>query len=164
MKFVLIVLLISICVLIGGKFYFKYKKRLLFFEALVYLCQKFDVEIAFSRQRVQNIITSLDEKLKNNLCGLDKNFLNCISSENLIEKENLFFDINFLTDDEKNTIFLFFKSLGRSDMENQLKEIKNFDSKFTAFQTQSNSDYKKYGKLSVKMSIIASLMIVVIFL
>lgn len=164
MKFLLLIILISVCLLVGGKFYFKYKKRFLFFEALVYLCQKFDVEIAFSRQRVQSIVSSLDEKLKNNLCGLDENFLNCISSENLIEKEKLFSNINFLTDDEQNTIFLFFKSLGRSDMENQLKEIKNFENKFSAFQTQSNNDYKKYGKLSLKLSVIASLMIIVIFL
>ncbi len=164
MKILLIVVFSILFFSIGFKFYLKYKKRYLFFESLVFLCQKFDVEIAFSRQRIQNIISTLDEKLKQNLSGIDKNYLSCMESENLIEKEKLFENINFLNEEEKNNIFLFFKSLGRTDLENQLKELKNYENKFLTLQTTSNNEFKKYGKLSIKLGIIACLMVVVIFL
>ncbi len=164
MKIVLMIVLSAVCLFFGGRFYFKFKRRKNFFEALVYLCQKFDVEINFSRERVQKIITSLDDKIRQTLCGLDKNFLSILDSKENLEKPKLFQNISFLSEEEQNTVFLFFKSLGRSDIENQLKEIKNFESKFDQFSSASNLEFKKYGKLSVKLAIIASLMIVVIFL
>ena len=164
MKIVLMIVLSAVCLFFGGRFYFKYKRRKNFFEALVYLCQKFDVEINFSRERVQNIISSLDDKIKQALCGLDKNFLSTLVAKESLDKPKLFEKIAFLSEDEQNSIFLFFKSLGRSDMENQLKEIKNFESKFNDFSSASNVEFKKYGKLSIKLAVVASLMIVVIFL
>lgn len=164
MKIILMVLLSAICLFFGARFYFRYKRRKNFFEALVYLCQKFDVEINFSRERVQNIISALDEKIKQSLCGLDKNFLTCIENKQNIDKSKLFEKISFLSADEQNSIFLFFKSLGRSDMENQLKEIKNFSTKFNDFLSASNLDFKKYGKLSIKLAVVACLMVVVIFI
>ena len=164
MKIIIIAILSLVCIFFGLKFYTKYKKRKNFFDALVYLCQKFDVEINFSRQRVQNIILSLDEKIKQNLCGLDKNFLQCLENKESLEKQKLFENLSFLNEDEQNNIFLFFKSLGRSDMENQLKEIKNFEKKFEDFLSTASLEFKKYGKLSLKLGFVACLLVVVIFI
>lgn len=164
MKILLLLVLASLCLFFGYKFYHKYKKRKCFFEALVFLCQKFDVEINFSRERVQNILLNLDEKTKQNLCGLVENFLCCLESQESLDKQKLLKNISFLSEDELNRLFLFFKSLGRSDVENQLKEIKNYEAKFNDFFAQASNEYKKYGKLSLKLSFVATLMVIVIFL
>lgn len=164
MKILLIVIFSSICFAFGAKFYFKYKRRKNFFDALIFLCHKFDVEINFSRERVVNIISSLEEKVKQNLYGLDKNFISSIENKESLEKDKLLKNLTFLSEEEGNSIFLFFKSLGRSDMENQLKEINNFENKFSQFCTASSQEFKKYGKLSIKLAIVACLMVVVLFI
>lgn len=164
MKILLLIFISSICLLFGYKFYHKYKQRKQFFETLVFLCQKFDVEINFSRERIQKILINLDAKLKLNLCGLIENFLSCLEIQENLDKQKLFKNITFLTEEEQNKIFLFFKSLGRSDMENQLKEIKNYEIKFNESFAQASNDYKKYGRLSLKLSLVSTLMIIVIFL
>ena len=164
MKILLIVIFSSICFAFGAKFYFKYKRRKNFFDALIFLCHKFDVEINFSREKVINIISSLEEKVKQNLYGLDKNFISSIENKESLEKDKLLKNLTFLSEEEGNSIFLFFKSLGRSDMENQLKEINNFENKFSQFCIASSQEFKKYGKLSIKLAIVACLMVVVLFI
>ena len=164
MKILLIIIFSFICLAFGAKFYFKYKRRKNFFDALIFLCHKFDVEINFSREKVVNIISSLEEKVKLNLYGLDKNFITTIENKENLEKDKLLKNLNFLSEEEGNSIFLFFKSLGRSDMENQLKEINNFENKFSQFCTASSQEFKKYGKLSIKLAIVACLMVVVLFI
>ena len=96
MKYVLLILLVCVATFIGYVFSKKYRTRANFFQALLYLCQKFDIEINFSRERLKNIFESLDEKNKNNLKGIDKNFISFIDKEVSREKENLFKGITFL--------------------------------------------------------------------
>ncbi len=164
MKYIFLVLLVCMTSFIGYIFSKKYKIRANFFESLLYLCQKFDIEINFSRERLKNIFLNLDEKNKINLKGIDKNFISYINGETTLEKDNLFKGINFLKDDEKDLIFTFFKSLGRSDVDSQSKEIKNFQARFDGISNQVNSENKKYGKLFLKLGIIAGLLLVVIFI
>ena len=79
-------------------------------------------------------------------------------------KESLFKNINFLKNDEKDVIFMFFKSLGRSDVDSQSKEIKNYQTRFESFSSTANNDNKKYGALSIKLGIIAGLFLIVLFI
>ncbi len=164
MKILLLILLACIAILIGYIFSKKYKTRSNFFLSLVMLCQKFDVEINFSRERLKNMFDSLEEKHKRNLYGIDKNFLSYLDKETSLDKESLFKNINFLKNDEKDVIFMFFKSLGRSDVDSQSKEIKNYQTRFESFSSTANNDNKKYGALSIKLGIIAGLFLIVLFI
>lgn len=164
MKYIFLAILVGIAIYIGYVFSRKYKKREKFFQALVMLCQKFDVEINYSRQRLKNIFSSLDEKQKKSLQGIDNNFLSFIDKESPLEKEYLFKGINFLKENEKDVIFMFFKNLGRSDVDSQSKEIKNFQSRFETISTSAINENKKYGSLSIKLGFISALFIVVLFL
>ena len=128
------------------------------------VCQKFDVEINFSRERLKNIFINIDEKQKACLQGLVNNFIQFIEQEIPLEKETLFKGITFLKEDEKDVIFMFFKTLGRSDVDSQSKEAKNYQSRFESLSTLANNDNKKFGKLSLKLGIIAGLFIIVIFI
>ncbi len=164
MKYILLLSFAGICILIGYIFSKKYRQRASFFQALVMLCQKFDVEINFSRERLKNIFENLDDKQKNKLCGLVQNFISFIEQENPLEKETLFKNITFLKEEEKDVIFMFFRTLGRSDVDSQSKEAKNFLSRFENLSSGANNENKKYGSLSIKMGIIAGLFILVLFI
>lgn len=164
MKYLLLFVLAGACFFIGFIFSKKYKKRANFFQALVMLCQKFDVEINFSRERLKNIFQNLDQKQKDKLAGLVDNFLSYIEQEIPLEKETLFKGITFLKEEEKDVVFMFFKSLGRSDVDSQSKEAKNYLSRFETLSSSANNENKKYGSLSVKLGIIAGLFVIVLFI
>ena len=164
MKYIFLILLALATTFIGYMFSRKYRIRANFFQDLLFLCQKFDIEINFSRERLKNIFLSLDEKNKSSLKGIDKNFIAFIDGDSPLDKESLFKGITFLKDDEKDMIFTFFKSLGRSDVDSQSKEVKNFQARFESVAEKVNSDNKKYGSLSIKLGIVAGLLLVVIFI
>lgn len=164
MKIVILILIALICVLIGYIVSKKYRVRANFFQALLYLCQKFDIEINYSRERVKNIFLNLDEKYKKDLKGIDINYISFLDKQVPLDKDNLFKNITFLKENEKEMIFSFFKTLGRSDVDSQSKEIKNFQTRFDELAKDVNSDYKKYGSLSIKLGIITGLLIIVIFI
>ena len=111
MKWVIIAILFGICVAIGYLFSMKYKKRVQFYTALIMFAQKLDVEINFSRERLKKLIEGMDEKTKRNLFGLDKNFLNYLSGSEELTQEALFKNCPVLKPEEKEMVFLFFKSL-----------------------------------------------------
>ena len=164
MKILIIVLFCSIAIYIGYYFSKKYKQRLQFFQSIVLLCQKFDVEINFSRERMKNIFLNLDEKHQKKLFGVDKNFLAFLDQESALDKITLFKNITFLKEEEKDILLMFFKSLGRSDLDSQSKEIKNFTSRFDNLTKSAEQDNKKYGALSIKLGIVASLFIIILFI
>ena len=58
MKYIFLILLALATTFIGYMFSRKYRIRANFFQALLFLCQKFDIEINFSRERLKNIFLS----------------------------------------------------------------------------------------------------------
>ena len=164
MKYVFLFVIFLLCISIGFFYSKKYRTRLDFFFSLISLCQKFDVEINFSRARVKNIFLSLDEKTKKKLCGIDNNYLSFLDGQIALEKEILFSGVNFLSENEKDLIFVFFNQLGRSDVDSQSKETKNFQSRFESLYENAQNDNKKYGALSLKLGIVAGLFLIVIFI
>lgn len=163
MKYFILIVIVLMGGFIGYLFARKYKQRANFFSALILLCQKFDVEINYSRERLKNIFLSLDEKIKKNLFGIDKNFISYLDKEIELDKNELFKNINFLKENEKDIIFPFFKSMGRSDIDSQSKEIKNYQNRFETLSLSADQENKKYGSLSIKLGIIAGLFLVVLF-
>lgn len=164
MKYFFIIIFIAIFLYIGFFFSKKYRQRQQFFNAIILLCHKFDVEINFSRERIKNIFESLDEKIKSQLFGIDKNYIAYLSEQNALDKHSLFHNINFLKEDEKDLIFVFFKTLGRSDIDSQSKEIRTFSSRFDEIFKSAQQENKKYGTFSIKLAIIASIFILILFI
>ncbi len=164
MKWLFLALMFGLCVFVGYFFSMKYKKRLNFYSALILFAQKLDVEINFSRERLKKLIENIDEKTKKNLLGIDNNFLAYLNDNQELTYELLFKNCNILKQDEKEMIFLFFKSLGRTDVIGQTKEIQNFLKRFDDKLNKCLSDNKKYGSLCFKLGIIAGLFIVVILI
>ncbi len=162
LKFVLLFLLFMICVAVGYMCSLKYKKRQKFFSSLIILAEKLDVEINFSRERLKKLIEEVDISQKKNLCNIDQNYIEYLDGSCELSMEQLFKNISILKPSEKDLILMFFKNLGRSDVENQSKEIKSYVKRFESFSASADTENKKYGSLCTKLGIVAGLFIVVI--
>ncbi len=163
-KYILMAVLFFIALSIGAIMSGKYRRRANFFKALVLICQKLNVEISFSRERLKTLLTSFDDKTKAQLCGLTENYLSFIEKESPLDKQSLFKGITFLKEEEKDLIFLFFRSLGRSDVDSQSKELKNFETRFDDMVSSAVKDNKKYGAMSMKLGIVAGLAAIILLI
>ncbi len=162
MKYLLIVVVFCLCSYIGYIFSVKYNKRKKFFASLICFADKLSLEINYSRERLKVLIEGFDSKQKKCLLGVDEAFLQYLEKKEELTQENLFKKAQVLKNDEKDSVLLFFKTLGRSDVENQTKEISSFVSRFSEIKTVCDQEQKKYGSLSLKLGIIAGLFCAVI--
>ena len=164
MKWILMGALFLICVFAGFLFSIKYRRRMAFFSTIIMLAQKLDVEINFSRERLKKLIESFDQKARGNLLGVDKAFIEYLENGGDLTSERLFGKNNLLKAEEKEVVTIFFRGLGRSDVENQTKEIKNAISRFEKLLEGASADNKKYGSLGTKLGIIAGLAVVILLI
>lgn len=162
MKYFIIIFIFILCVFIGYIFSIKYKKRKNFFSSIITLANKLSLEINFSRERLKILIENSDFSSKKYLYEIDKKFVDFLDKKSELTEEYLFEKIDFLTKEEKEIVYMFFKTLGRSDVENQTKEIQNFLKRFSQSYEQCESQQKKYGPLSVKLGIVAGLFFAVL--
>ena len=162
MKLIVIGILFCCCMLVGWVISLKYQNRKKFFLALISFANKLSLEINFSRERLKILIENFDDSTKKHLLGIDKRFLDYLDRKCELTQECVFSNANILKADEKDAILLFLKMLGRSDVENQTKEIQTFVSRFEELKQQSILEYKKYGSLSFKLGIVAGLFVAVI--
>ena len=163
-KWSIMIILFFLCLIIGYYFSKKYTNRLKFFKSIILLCQNLDIEINYSRERLKKLISDYDEKTKKNLLGIDEEFLKYLDNPKELKKEELFKNASILKKEEQDLIFLFFKNLGRSDVENQTNELKNFIAKFEEIKIKAENENKKYGSLSLKLGLITGLFILVILI
>lgn len=162
MKFLFIVIIFCLCVFVGWVFSKKYLKRKRFFNSLISLCEKLSLEINFSRERLRVLMENFDEKQKKDLLGVVEEFNEYLEHRGELDETKIFKNASILKPDEKSAILLFLKTLGRSDVENQTKEIGNFIARFSEMKTVCDAEQKKYGALSIKLGVIAGLFFVVI--
>lgn len=157
MKYAFILIVFCLCVLVGYVFSTKYTRRKKFFSAIISLANKLSLEINFSRERLKVLIENFDSPTRKNLYGVDEKFLEYLDKKLELLQEEMFKKLDFLKNDEKDYVFLFFKTLGRSDVENQTKEIQIFLKRFYEIKTSCDQEQKKYGTLSLKLGFVAGL-------
>lgn len=164
MKYVLIV--IAFCVSCGVGYFFsiKYMKRKKFFDALIALADKLSLEINFSRERLKVLLQNFDENNKKHLLGIDDRFVDFLDKKCELSNEEIFKKADCLKAEEKDMVLLFLKTLGRSDVENQTKEIQNFIARFNDIKTKCDTEQKKFGSLSIKLGIVAGLFCAIILI
>ena len=162
MKFVFIVFMFLLCVGVGYVLSLKYTKRKKFFSSLITATDKLCVEINFSRERLKVLFENLDENLKKNLLGVDEQFVRFLDKECELVESEIFKKADCLKADEKEAILMFFKMLGRSDVENQTKEISSYVNRFGEFKKTCDEEHKKYGTLSIKLGVVAGLFVAVV--
>lgn len=164
MKYVLILTVFSVCVFVGYHFSIKYSRRKKFFSAIISFANKISLDINFSRERLKVLIQNFDENTKKHLLGVDERFLDFLDKKCELESEAIFGKIDILKKEEKDLLLLFFKTLGRSDVENQTKEIQAFISRFSEVKDLCDKEQKKYGSLSLKLGFVVGLFFAVVML
>ncbi len=162
MKYVLILIIFGLCTFVGYLFSLKYLRRKKFFNSLIAFADKLSLEINFSRERLKILIMNFDENNKKNLLDIDKKFVDFLDKKCELNEEEVFKKANILTAEEKNMVFMFLKTLGRSDVENQTKEIQNFLTRFQDLKNKCDEEQKKYGSLSLKLGIVVGLFCAII--
>ena len=162
MKFAFIILMFLFCVFVGYVLSLKYTKRKKFFSSLITVADKLCMEINFSRERLRVLFENLDENLKKHLLGIDEQFVKYLDRECELVESEIFKKADCLKADEKEAILMFFKMLGRSDVENQTKEISSYVNRFDEFKKVCDEEHKKYGSLSIKLGVVAGLFVAVI--
>ncbi len=164
MKYLFIIIIFCLCLFVGYVIYSKYNKRKKFFSSLILLAEKLSVEINFSRERLKILMENFDEGTRKNLLGIDESFIDYLDKKSELSSENIFKKASCLKQDEKDFILLFLKTLGRSDVENQTKEISSFVQRFNEKKEETEKDHKKYGALSIKLSIVAGLFFAILII
>ncbi len=163
-KYILIVFLFCLCCGVGYVFSIKYQKRKKFYGSLISLADKLSLEINFSRERLKVLLENFDKNSKQHLLGIDENFERYLDKSCELTNEEIFKKADCLKQDEKDQILLFLKTLGRSDVENQTKEIQGFVERFKQTKAKCDEEQKKFGSLSVKLGVIAGLFCVIILI
>ncbi len=164
MKYILIILVFFICLGVGYFFSMKYMKRKKFFTSLIALADKLSLEINFSRERLKVLLQNFDASAKKNLLGVDENFVKYLDKNCELTNEEIFKKADCLKSEEKDLILLFLKTLGRSDVENQTKEIQTFVARFGEIKQKCDEEQKKYGSLSIKLGVVAGLFFAIIMI
>lgn len=164
MKYFFILLVFLLCCAVGYFFSVKYMKRKKFYASLIALADKMSLEINFSRERLKVLLQNFDPNTKKNLLGIDANFVRYLDKACELTSEEIFPKASCLKNDEKETILLFLKTLGRSDVENQTKEIQTFISRFSEIKQKCDEEQKKYGTLAIKLGIVAGLFFAIIII
>lgn len=164
MKYVLIGAVFCLCCFVGWFFSVKYVKRKKFFDSLISLAEKLSLEINFSRERLKVLLQNYDATNRKNLLGIDDKFIDFLDKKCDLVGEEIFKKADILKSEEKDVVLLFLKTLGRSDVENQTKEIQVFVARFNEIKQQCDQEQKKYGTLSVKLGVVAGLFWAVIMI
>ncbi len=164
MKYVFIIILFCICCATGYFFSAKYMKRKRFFNSIIILAEKLSLEINFSRERLKVLLENFDATNKKYLLGIDERFIDYLDKKCELTNEQIFKKTDCLKVEEKDFVLLFLKTLGRSDVENQTKEIQNFIGRFKEKKEQCDAEQKKYGSLSIKLGIVAGLFCAIILI
>lgn len=162
MKYLLILAIFALCVGVGYFFSSKYMKRKKFFGSLIALADKLSLEINFSRERLKVLLQNFDSTAKKSLLGIDERFVSYLNKECELTSEDIFKKADCLKPEEKDVVLMFFKTLGRSDVENQTKEIQSYVSRFGDFKKKCDEEQKKYGSLAIKLGVIAGLFCAII--
>ena len=164
MKYILIVVVFVLCCAVGFISSTKYLRRKKFFSSLIALADKLSLEINFSRERLKVLLENFDAGARKNLLGVDENFIAYLDKKIELTTEEIFKKCDCLKTEEKETVLLFLKNLGRSDVENQTKEIQSFISRFSEIKVKCDEEQKKYGNLAIKLGIVAGLFFAIIIL
>lgn len=165
MKILLLCLIVTCCTYIGYGLSSYYRKRHKIFRDCHSFANKLIVEINFAKNNLKEIITNSINSYSSDFKGILNGYLNYLNSDaKILNDEQLFKKNSMLSQDEKQTIFLFFKSLGRYDAQSQIIEIEHFQQKFEQLEKSADAENKKYSALYIKLGLLFGVLIAILLI
>lgn len=133
------------------------KQRVEFFDEIDRFINEFKVNVSFIQLGFNDFIKNFQTKSVDfgkllKMCALDytienqKNFYMCITANEL------------------ELIKKFFASIGKTDVDNQLKELEFFKTQMDQLNTKSKNAYTRYASLSIKLGVLLGVLVVIILL
>lgn len=164
MKMVLLIGIVSLCGFVGFGISSHYSERKKFFFELKRFVNSLKNEINFSLTKLVCVVEKLNKQIKNkNMNVLLSNYVSILNSKKKVNLNDLFQNINFLDEQEKNNVLLLFTRLGRLDITNQINELKNYEKIFDDYYIQAKTSSEKFCPLYTKMGILVGLFVAIIF-
>ena len=163
MKIILCIGLIALCGYIGFSISKHYIERKKFYFNFLNFLNELKTDINFSAKKLDNILNQVNFQCKQFFVLLN-NYRNCLYMDTQIDKAVLFKDINILSEQEKESTYDFFKSLGKLDVFNQVSSIDNFIKTTHEYYKIAQEDSKKYRSLYTKLGIIIGTFVALIIM
>lgn len=165
MKYILIAIVVFGISYIGYGIDKYYRKRKRYFDDLILVSERLSVDIRFSKDTLTKILSNSIDSYGNDIKKSINGYLEFLKdNQKELNNDLLFKKSTLIKKDEQETIFLFFKSLGRLDASNQISEINNFKTKFIALRDEADNDNKKFGSLSFKLAILFALLVIILLI
>lgn len=154
MNFIFSFLIFCFVCILGVVLYRKTLKRLNFYKDFCVFCGSLETHISFFQNKIYDII-----KLQN----FKSDFQN-ILNDFLKKEEIVFVQINFLSEQEKQEICLFFKKLGRTNAQNEQNEIKKYEQNLNKKIDDIKNVELKKSKLKLSLFIMFGLFVFIMML
>ena len=166
MKYVLIVLVIIICILIGIKIKQYFIKRYLLYKDLALFCESIFNEISYNSEKMTCVIENNISVFKNDTNLLLNNYLKYLL--NLITLNELKIKIKallyYLNDAEKEEILNFFVNLGSFTKQEELTRLSSSLLKFRVLVEKSRGDKDKFSNMYLKLFFALGFTIAIVFI
>ena len=151
MKLVLCVVLIFGFAYVGYCISRTYVTRKKFFFAFGNYLNDLRVDVNFSFKKLGQILTGYNSD-SSEFNRLLENYKASLDNA-ILQKEGLFKGITILNAEEKEYVYLFFKSLGKTDVFNQVSIIDGLIETNKNYLNKASEESKKYGTLYTKLGI-----------
>lgn len=163
MIILLVILLVVLFGMLGFGFsgYFIIRKN--FFNSLSSFLMEVKTNVNFNSKRVTEILSNNSNRNKN-VYRLLENYSNSLARKDVVDKDILFDGISFLTEQEKESIFVFFSSLGKVDIFNQVEQIDCFIKTFSEYYDSSKKQCDKKCSLYTKLGILLGLFVALLII
>lgn len=165
-KILLLCILCFLIIFIAYKLGLYYKQRQAFFENLCEFCNYIKAEIGFLKTDVTTSIAKFNNSSSNDFSKILSLYLTMLK-----QSQNFYDDFmtglnkfNLLKNNEKERICSFFDSLGKSGQQEQVAQIENFKNDFNVELNNTKDDNKKYGTLPLKLGILLSFAVFIVFI
>lgn len=163
MKLILIILLVILCGAVGFGVSSTYKQHKIFFQTYLEFLEMLKTEIGFSANKLNDILSFAIENIRNkDFVILLKNYQKVINGQEELKQELLFKNIKILNEKEKYEIYIFFKSLGKTDVFNQVEIINSKIESVKIYYQKLKNECDKYCPLYTKLGILAGLFLALI--
>lgn len=133
------------------------KNRVEYFSSLVKLSDKLISEISFRKENLTVVLKEFAQDEKTELSEHVKSF--CASPY-----EKIHIQKGILKTGERAAVEEFFFSLGATDADTQIFELRNYGQKFQEMYSSENERFKKNGNVGLKLSVLAGLAIGILIL
>ncbi|MBE5752681.1 MAG: hypothetical protein E7343_01265 [Clostridiales bacterium] len=138
----------------------KYRNRKLFFHQFCQFNERFLREIEYSKRPIKEFIQCY--AYKGDFCEILNKYLEKLGAFD--DFLSIFPEIGYLENEEMRVVCDYFNSLGKGDSYTQKSYFSTASIQIEEYRKKSESDYKRYADLYVKLGVLFGLAIIIVII